>query len=110
MLSFLLPELLPSHLLATRPGQDKALIPTDVGYESVMKQNMSTSRKKKQNMFTSENNLESMRVHWIYKETEVWNPLENKETKSLNFIYWIIVKKKVYKLSGLFKSTVKLEK
>ena len=48
---------------------------------------------KKQNMVVCENKLESMKVPWKHKKKMVWNLLESKETKSLNFIDWIIIKK-----------------
>ena len=44
-------------------------------------------------MFVCENKLESMKVPWKHKKKMVWNLLESKETKSLNFIDWIIIKK-----------------
>ena len=39
----------------------------------------------------------------------VWNPIENREPKTLNFIDYINVKKKNLQARGLFKCSLKLE-
>ena len=51
-----------------------------------------------------------IRVLWIHKKKGVWNPPENRETKILNFIGWIIVQKNIYRLRDLFKGLVKLDR
>ena len=50
-----------------------------------------------------------MRIPWIHKQKEVWNPAENRGTKSMNFLDWIIVQKNVYIFGGLFEGSIKLD-
>ena len=61
-------------------------------------------KNKKQNTFTSKNNLESTRrkSYGIHQR--------NNKQKSEFLLILIILKKNVYRLEGLFKSSIKLEK
>ena len=59
---------------------------------------------KKQNIFTSKNNLESTRRKGFGIHQR------NNKQKSEFLLILIILKKNVYRLEGLFKSSIKLEK
>ena len=71
---------------------------------------------KKQNMFTSENNLEFTRVPWIHEGSlnsqgeRVMESIRETIEKKSEFLLILIMLKNVYRLWSLFKGSVKLDK
>ena len=70
---------------------------------------------KKQNMFASKNNLESMKFPWIHKSPwihkEKGSGIHQKIERQMSEFYWLNnCSKNVYRLRGLFKDSVKLDR